>query len=370
MLSSTAADERWERLNAFVAAAMNDPQITLVAASEDASFRRYFRFYQEKCSYVVMDAPPALEPCDAFVAIANQLRKAGLPAPQIHAADLQHGFLLLEDFGPRSLLDTINTINANTAVASDSVAKGLTGVYQSALDLLLRMQTKAPATGLPNYDQRLINDELALFPDWFMTHHLQLQPDAEFDRVFGACSDALVAVFAEQPQLFVHRDYHSRNLMHGADGALGLLDFQDAAKGPLTYDLVSLLRDVYVAWPRQWVEQWTKRYWLQWSRCEQAKGRAAIDWETYLRWFDLTGVQRYLKVAGIFARLYHRDGKAQYLSHLEYIVESLLDVSRRYPATAPLARLLQRPALLARLTDANRKAGSDGAHKAPRQPPA
>ena len=350
--SVAATDERWECLNTFVTVAMgSDSQLPLVTVSEDASFRRYFRFYQQQRSYVVMDAPPSLESCETFIAIANRLRKANIPAPHIHAADHRHGFLLLEDFGVHTLLDTINR---NTSLTCDSTATTVTSSYRSALAVLLKMQTQVSTAGLDNYDQRLIHDELQLFPDWFMTHHLGLLPDAEFEQLFSICSTSLGVVFTEQPQVFVHRDYHSRNLMCREDGTLGVLDFQDAAHGPLTYDLVSLLRDVYVTWPRPWVEQWVKYYWEQWSR--SGKHGAAIDWETFLRWFDLTGVQRYLKVAGIFTRLYHRDGKAQYLPYLRYILESLLEVSHRYPITAPLARLLQRYALLHRVDEANHKA--------------
>ena len=347
-----SSDRRQDRISAWVAKVTGAPTVALIPVSEDASFRRYFRFRRKPRSFIVMDAPPPMEQCHPFAELAARLSTAGVRAPRIIAADLDRGFLLLEDFGDVLLLDQINRqVTAAVNTADDTV---LENIYQIPLLTLLQMQTTVQANDLATYDNTLIRHELALFTDWLLTRHLCLSPEPGFDRAFTACSDALVTVFTEQPQVFVHRDYHSRNLMCLPDGDLGVLDFQDAIKGPVSYDIVSLLRDVYVRWPRTRVEGWVYRCWEQWLRSGGIS--AGVDWKTFLRWFDLTGVQRHIKIAGIFARLFHRDGKQRYLSDLPCTLNYLLEVGDRYAETAPLCKELKRYSVVERTAEANLKA--------------
>lgn len=321
------SDERLDALSAWVAQVLNDSRCTLQPASSDASFRRYFRVRTANgASFIAMDAPPGKEDCRPFVRIARAFRALGLNVPEIVAQQLERGFLLITDLGNRLYLDALN----------DTTVEKL---YGDAMEALLMLQRGAGANTawLPHYDAELLHHEMELFREWYLRRHLNVNlspPDhAVLDRAF----ERLAAVALEQPRVPVHRDYHSRNLLVTRTDNPGILDFQDAVIGPVTYDLVSLLRDCYVAWPRARVESWASSY-------QARAGRAGIpvgaDERRFLRWFDLTGVQRHLKAIGIFARLNHRDGKPNYLADIPRVRTYLSDVVARYPELQELGRLL------------------------------
>ena len=306
----------------WLAARIGD-RFTLEPASADASFRRYFRVRTAHDPRILMDAPPAHEDCRPFVAVAARLRGAGVNAPTVHDADLDNGYLLLDDFGDETYLD---------AVATPARAAPL---YADALAALVRMQATPLAPGeLPDYDEKLLRFELSLFSEWYLSLHLGCEVPAWLPAVF----DALVESARAQPQVFVHRDYHARNLMVVAGGNPGVLDFQDAVRGPVTYDLVSLLRDAYVEWPDARVDAWIADY--------RALARAAgvdtgADDATFRRWFDWMGLQRQLKIAGIFARLNHRDGKPRYLADIPRTLGYARRAAARYPEFHALAAWLE-----------------------------
>lgn len=325
--SHTAADLRFTQLTAWLATLAATPTLshTLRAASSDASFRRYFRVdTPDGGSAIVMDAPPPQEDVRPFIQVAELLDQSGVTVPQVLAADPEHGFLLLSDLGATTYLHQLN---------SDTAHK----LYLDAIDALVRLQSHSQPDILPEYDRALLQRELMLFPDWYLGRHLGATlteaQQSELNQVF----EVLLANNLAQPQVFVHRDYHSRNLMVLPDGNPGILDFQDAVYGPITYDLVSLLRDAYIAWDEEMVLDWAIRYW------EKAK-RAGLpvnpDIDGFYRDFEFMGLQRHLKVLGIFARLNYRDGKDAYLQDLPLVREYVLKTARRYRELAPLVRLL------------------------------
>ncbi len=310
--------DRLDLLRQWATRQLDWPAMDLVPASSDASFRRYFRVRHGDDSYILMDAPPQQENCQPFIHVSGLLLDLGLHVPEVLASDLQQGFLLLTDLGSHCYLDALD----------DSTADRL---YGDAMGALLTLQSCAtPDCGLPDYGRDLLLGEMALFRDWLLDRHLGIRLDetqaAALDTAFGQLADSALG----QPQVCVHRDYHSRNLMVCEQHNPGVLDFQDAVIGPVTYDLVSLLRDCYIAWPRERVEDWVLGYHelaLQTGilRPEQA-GEA-----DFLRWFDWMGVQRHLKAAGIFARLNHRDGKPGYLADIPRTLGYVTEVCARYP---------------------------------------
>ncbi len=283
-----------------------------VPASGDASFRRYFRVFGDGGSYIVMDAPPAQEDCVPFVRVAGYLESMGLSAPRVLEADMEAGFLLLSDLGTRQYLDELQ---------SEPESAGR--LYDDAIAALLTMQRRGVAyqSSLPPYDETLLRFELSLFHDWLCGTHLGLELSSADEQAWQQCADLLVDNALNQPQVFVHRDYHSRNLMVMEHDNPGILDFQDAVEGPLSYDLVSLLKDCYVRWPAERV--WERAF--EFFNGLDRTLRAQISESQFRRSFELMGVQRHLKAAGIFCRLNHRDGKDGYLADiprtLSYIVE-------------------------------------------------
>ena len=299
----------------------------------DASFRRYLRLRTDRESFVVMDAPPEREDSRPFVHVAGLLRAAGVNVPEIHAADLDQGFLLLDDLGSVSYLDRLEVENAS-------------GLYRDALTALIRIQTGVPTDAVPSYDEAGLAAELELFPEWFLGAHLGLPPDRTERRVLDEVFELLVDTALAQPRVFVHRDYHSRNLMVHSRNP-GILDFQDAVTGPLTYDPVSLFRDAYISWPESRVYGWLDDYTdlateagLLSANLSMEAVRARVR-----RDFDLMGVQRHIKVAGIFARLWHRDGKSAYLGDIPLVLGYLFEVVPRYPELESLGALLESRAL-------------------------
>jgi len=305
----------------------------LQRASEDASFRSYLRLETAEQSMIVMDAPPEHEPCDRFIAVANKLRAAGLNAPQIIASNLEDGFLLLTDFGSVDYLSQL-----------DPQSEGR--LYADALAALLTMQTQADKVDLPDYDEALLLREMDLFHDWFLVQQLGIELNSAQQSIWQETRQMLVDNARAQPQVFVHRDYHSRNLMVVDQHNPGILDFQDAVSGPLTYDLVSLLRDCYIAWPLARVEQLAIGY----HQSARAHQLVEVDAVQFMRWFNLMGIQRHLKVAGIFSRLNIRDGKPRYLADIPLTLGYLQQVSALEASTAGLSALLdelQLPQLVA-----------------------
>jgi N-acetylmuramate 1-kinase len=299
-----------------------------VPASEDASFRRYFRLQKGATSFIVMDAPPPQEDCLPFVRIAGFLESMRLSSPRIIEADIEKGFLLLSDLGSEQYLDKL--------VREPHLADSL---YADAIDALLVMQRRGEAyqTALPSYSEKLLRFELSLFHDWLCGTHLQLRFSDDDERSWQACCDMLVETAQRQPQVFVHRDYHSRNLMVLSEDNPGILDFQDAVEGPFTYDLVSLLKDCYVRWPADKVRRWALNYYQELSD----NTRAQIDEQQFLRYFELMGVQRQLKAAGIFCRLNHRDGKGWYLNDVPRTLEYIVELGPRHEDISFLVRLIE-----------------------------
>ena len=298
---------------------------SLRPASADASFRRYFRVdTPEGQSLIVMDAPPPQEDVRPFIKVAELFSATGVSVPKILAADTERGFLLLSDLGSSTYLQQLNPDTAHK-------------LYLDAIDALIQLQVQSRAGVLPAYDRELLHRELMLFPDWYLTRHLKARltdaQSADLNRVF----DLLLANNLAQAQVYVHRDYHSRNLMVMDKGNPGILDFQDAVFGPITYDLVSLLRDAYIQWDEELVLDWTIRYW---ERARKAGLPVSHDVDAFYRDFEFMGLQRHLKVLGIFARLYHRDGKDGYLNDIPLVMEYTRKTAYRYKEFAPLVKLL------------------------------
>ncbi|MDE2325706.1 MAG: phosphotransferase [Betaproteobacteria bacterium] len=335
-------DARLQALCAWLAAAPGGLQVdvaSLQPASSDASFRRYFRvqFAARACgSCIVMDAPPPQENIRAFLQVDTLLRAGGISAPQVLASDAQQGFILLSDLGRTTYLQALQD-----ARGAGDLPRCLV-LMLDAMDTLVRLQS-LPAPELPVYDAARLRTELELFPRWYVGQHLGATLSADEQAGLHDVFNALLANNMAQPQVLVHRDYHSRNLMlldaRQEHGNPGVLDFQDAVVGPITYDLASLLRDAYIAWPEEQQLDWAIRYW---ERARKAALPVDADFSVFYRDFEWMGLQRHLKVLGIFARLWHRDGKAQYLDDLPMVLAYTRATAARYHDFNPLMRLLER----------------------------
>lgn len=302
---------------------------SLRPASNDASFRRYFRIdagHPGHRSLIVMDAPPPMEDCRPFVEVARLFAQAGMNVPQVLEADLRQGFLLLTDFGSTTYLDVLDAGNADA-------------LYADASRALVALQSASRESVLPAYDRELLLRELMLYPDWYLARHKGLTLDEHARQALLQAFELLLANNLAQPRVYVHRDYHSRNLMLLQAGGPGVLDFQDAVHGPITYDLVSLLRDAYLSWDEEREIDWAVRHW---ERARKARLPVAADFGDFYRDFEWMGLQRHLKVLGIFARLYHRDGKDRYLADMPRVLAYVLRTTRRYNAFAGLAALVER----------------------------
>jgi hypothetical protein len=298
---------------------------TLRPASADASFRRYFRIDgADGASYILMDAPPPQEDVRPFIHVAELFGQTGVSVPRVLAQDVERGFLLLTDLGATTYLHQLNIDTAHK-------------LYMDAIDALVLLQAQSQPDVLPEYDRALLLRELQLFPDWYIAKHRGVTLDDKQQAALQKVFDALLANNLAQPQVYVHRDYHSRNLMVLDRGNPGILDFQDAVYGPITYDLVSLLRDAYVQWDEELVLDWAIRYW---EKARRAGLPVANDIDSFYRDFEFMGLQRHLKVLGIFARLYHRDGKAAYLDDMPLVMEYTRKTAGRYRELAPLIRIL------------------------------
>lgn len=324
MDSRLAALERW------VAAQLRGAPFALAPASADASFRRYFRASllgsPEGRSYIVMDAPPATEDCAPFIHVAGLLRAAEINAPEILAQDLAQGFLLLTDLGGETYLDALRQGARTRAPA----------LFADAIDTLLRWQLATRPGQLPPYDEALLSRETGLFPEWYAARYLgkPLTPDQA--EAFARVKHDLLRSALAQGRVYVHRDYMPRNLMVSTPNP-GVLDFQDAVEGPISYDLVSLMRDAFISWEEEQVLDWTVRYW---EKARKAGLPVPADFAEFWRGFEWMGLQRHLKVLGVFARLAYRDAKPAYLEDTPRFVGYARKVGRRYRALAPLAKLL------------------------------
>jgi len=297
---------------------------TIRPASSDASFRRYFRIESPNGSYIVMDAPPEKEKVQPFIHVAEVFRQCAVCVPEIIEKNIDEGFLLLSDLGNTTYLQKLNEENAHE-------------MYLDAIDSLVRIQMASRSGVLPEYDRTLLLNELMLFPEWYVKKHLGIQLSEKQIATLQKMFDLILANNLSQPQVYVHRDYHSRNLMVLETGNPGILDFQDAVFGPITYDLVSLLRDAYIVWSEEHVLDWVIRYW---ERARKVGLPVNPDIDMFYRDFEFMGLQRHLKVLGIFARLCHRDGKEAYLDDLPVVMEYTSRTASRYPELAPLAQLL------------------------------
>jgi hypothetical protein len=329
--SPLPSDARLQLLERWLEGLFGDRDFSIAVASADASFRRYFRVTRRGDTSIAMDAPPDKEDMAPYVRVAAMLVDVGVNAPRVLHQDAAQGFLLNTDLGTRTYLNELADVSKADAL------------YGDALSALVTIQAKADrhARTLPPYDAAVLQREMALFPEWFVARHLSLTLTPAEEQQLQTMFDVLIAEALRQPRVFVHRDYHSRNLMVG-DGQRyganpGILDFQDALYGPVTYDLVSLLRDLYIAWPVERVHAWVKRF-----RREALAAGVAVGGsdDEFLRWFDFMGVQRHLKVLGIFARLWHRDGKPGYLKDLPLTLHYVRDVVDVHPELAPLKRLI------------------------------
>jgi aminoglycoside/choline kinase family phosphotransferase len=292
-------------------------------ASSDASFRRYFRITLPDSQLIVMDAPPEKENVSTFVKVAHLFKDSEIKIPRIFQENLSDGFLLLEDFGTTSFLEKLTTDSAQT-------------LYGQALNSLFNLQTKTvfKANELPHYDKALLERELGIFTEWFIQNKCNVKLS---DILWRKVCDTLIQSALEQPTTCVHRDYHSRNLMVLSDSHIGILDFQDAVIGPITYDLVSLLRDCYVAWPQVQIELWLGQYFDKLTH----SNTISCDRLTFTRWFDLMGMQRHLKAIGIFSRLDIRDGKSGYLKDIPRTLNYVTSQTQKYPEFAEFSDFIR-----------------------------
>ncbi|MEO5559458.1 MAG: phosphotransferase [Dokdonella sp.] len=329
--------ERTLARRAFAEDALCDHDLTIDVASADASFRSYWRVSGAHGTRIVMDAPPSMEDIEPWLDIGARLRAAGLHTPQVFAVDHTQGFVLMEDLGVRTYLPELN-------------AGSVDALYADALVALVRMQTHADTTGLAPFDHAFLSMEMDLLPEWFLKCHLAFVVGAVEREIIAAAFAFLAQSATEQPQTFMHRDYHSRNLLivdahsHGVETSIlrnpGIIDFQGALVGPIAYDLASLLRDCYIEWDAALVERWMESQRRRLVRAGLIS--ADVDTQQFGRWFDLIGLQRHIKVLGIFCRLWYRDGKDQYLADLPLVWRYVISVARRYPELASFVAVLER----------------------------
>ncbi|RLJ16903.1 aminoglycoside phosphotransferase [bacterium endosymbiont of Escarpia laminata] len=318
--------QRIEQLKNWLSSLPEIENYTFEPASGDASFRRYFRIKTSDKSYIAMDAPPDKEEMTPFIRMAEALESIGLNVPHIFARNQAEGYLLLSDLGKTLYLERLDEANVDR-------------LYGDALGALMVIQACGPVEGLPDYDRTLLLQEMELFREWLLERHHGLSLTDDEQSMLDATFDFLAGNALAQPQVCVHRDYHSRNLMVTDQSNPGIIDFQDAVVGPVTYDLVSLLRDCYIHWPKTRIEAWVMGYY---ELAVQSGVLHSEHEDQFLRWFDLMGVQRHLKASGIFARLNIRDDKPGYLQDIPRTLNYILEVAPDYPELEGLAKLIHR----------------------------
>lgn len=318
--------ERVELLERWLGSRIGERRFTLSPASADASFRRYFRLhFEDGDTLIVMDAPPQQEDCRPFIRVAELMASCGLHVPEIIATDLEQGFLLLSDLGHTTYLSALQQSNADT-------------LFDDATTALVRWQTASREKVLPDYNEALLLRELRLFPDWYVARHLNVTLSAEQSNSLQQMFELILRSNLAQPSVYVHRDFMPRNLMV-SDPNPGILDFQDAVYGPITYDVASLFRDAFVSWDEEQALDWIVRYW---EKARKAGLPVRADFGEFYRELEWMGLQRHLKVLGIFARIRYRDGKPAYLEDAPRFVKYVRDVAQRYATLAPLLRLFDR----------------------------
>jgi len=315
--------KRQQQIKTWLHSKFPDSLFDISPASADASFRRYFRATFVDRTLIVMDAPPQHEDCRPFIHVAQLFGAAGVHVPQVLAQDLEQGFLLLTDLGNTTYLQALNTSNAHE-------------LYGAATDALITIQLASREFELPLYDKALLIREMYLFPEWYVTKHLQVRLDEKQNAALETVFQRILQNNLAQPRVFVHRDYHSRNLMISAPNP-GILDFQDAVYGPITYDLASLFKDAYINWEEAEVLDWLIRYW---EKARKSRLPVHSDFSDFFRDYEWMGVQRHLKILGIFARLYHRDNKNGYLKDLPLVIDYLRRACERYVDLKPLLHIL------------------------------
>lgn len=320
--------ERENALKEWLVSILNNKDFIVTPLCGDASFRRYFRLKFKEETQIVMDAPPGKEDLHPFIYIAEQLARAGVLAPHILAQNIEQGFLLLSDLGDRLLLNELNATSA-------------TGYYQSAIAILQDMQQiTLDKVTIPAFDKAFMIKEMSLCPEWFFHAYLSLELNPSESQVIQQTIHWIAGEVAKQPLVFIHRDYHSRNLMVLPDESLGVIDFQDAMAGPITYDLVSLLKDCYISWPREQIIGWLNYFY------QTNQGVQSYTFDELIRAFDLCGLQRHLKVLGVFCRLFLRDGKAGYLKDLPLTLNYVLECCETYPELHEFYELFQKRVVL------------------------
>lgn len=321
-------NQRIDALYQWVSSHFPSTSITIAPLAGDASFRRYFRATVGDQSFVVMDAPPHRENVLPFIAIAKAFQNTVVRLPYIFSADVANGFLLLSDFGDQSLLTLLDVASAET-------------LYPSVMRVLLTLQKRdsIPHYVLPTFDDALFWKEFDIFFTWYLRKHLNKTISVADETQLKNVYQKIILSAHEQPTVFVHRDYHSRNLMLCSDGEIGVLDFQDAVCGPITYDLVSLLRDCYIAWPEKEIEKWAFSFYEQ-LLCDHHAW--VFDFNTFLRWFDWMGLQRHLKCLGIFSRLFYRDQKENYLKEIPRVLHYVTMICDRYPELSVLKNFCEK----------------------------
>jgi aminoglycoside/choline kinase family phosphotransferase len=322
--------ERNEQIQAWLETRFPGQTFDLAPASADASFRRYLRIsFPDGRTCIVMDAPPAHEDVRPWLHVQQLFLAAGAHVPEVLAQEPKHGFLLLSDLGSTTYLTALkNGTDADT-------------LYRAACDTLIGIQRASRPDTLPAYDRTLLKRELDLFPDWYIGRHSSIDFDATQRNALEAVFEKILAVNLAEPRVYVHRDYHSRNLMVDGikPGAPGVIDFQDAVYGPISYDLVSLFKDAYIEWEEEQTLDWLVRYW---EKARKANLPVRADFSEFFRDYEWMGVQRHVKVLGIFARLFYRDGKDSYLADMPLVAKYLRTACARYNELTPLLRLLDK----------------------------
>jgi hypothetical protein len=319
-----AEQQRQQQIDDWLRQLMPGRPFSLAPASADASFRRYLRAtFDDGDTRVVMDAPPSHEDVKPWLHVQKLFHDAGTHVPEVFATDLERGYLLLSDLGSTTYLADLTDANADAR-------------YRAASDALIKIQLASKPNELPSYDRVLLERELNLFPDWYLAKHLGIELSESQSSQLASVFGKIMAANLAEPAVYVHRDYHSRNLMVTEPNP-GIVDFQDAVYGPITYDLVSLFKDAYIHWPEERVLDWLVRYWQQ---ARKAGLPVRADFGEFHRDYEWMGVQRHVKVLGIFARLYHRDGKDGYLKNMPLVARYLRAACERYRELGPLLRLL------------------------------
>tara|TARA_B100000678_G_scaffold287757_1_gene294929 strand:+ start:304 stop:1296 length:993 start_codon:yes stop_codon:yes gene_type:complete len=317
--------DRYNSLQNWLTEILGTSAFNLKPASEDASFRTYHRLFLKNKTFIVMDAPPEQENCKVFIKITKKLRACDVNVPIIHNVNIEQGFLLLSDLGNDLYLNKLNK-------------SSIYELYSDALSTLVAIQVLVNVGGVDEYDKSLLISEMNLFREWLIEKHLNIKLSDGQVKILTTLFDLLVNNALQQPKVFVHRDFHSRNLMVTKENNPGVIDYQDAVYGPISYDLVSILKDCYIKWPKEEIDKWIDFYL---NKLYEEKAQHRINRDEFVRWFDLMGVQRHLKASGIFARLSHRDGKHNFLEDIPRTLSYILDLKETYEELQPICIILE-----------------------------